>query len=113
VVEDEPRGGSQAPRTQTRAVTVARYHQEVDVLSDGADNFALDPSLTLDKLHVLTAAPRRRGGEQLCGRLVRDVLELAGGFASSKRPPEQAARGRLGNLRDIGWRDVKERDAGV
>lgn len=111
VVDDEPRGRTQAPRTQTRVVTVARYHQQVDTFSDGADDFALDTSLTMDKLHVLTAETRRRRGEQLRGRLFRNGLELALGFAPEKRPPEQAGRNRVRRLGDIRWRDVKERDA--
>jgi hypothetical protein len=46
-------------------VTVAGRHQQVDVLGDGADDLVPDPSPTMDELRILTAEPRRGGGEQL------------------------------------------------
>jgi hypothetical protein len=46
-------------------VAVAGHHQQIDVFGDGANDFALDPSPTMEELRILTAEPRRGGGEQL------------------------------------------------
>jgi hypothetical protein len=66
----------------------------------------------MEQLGILTAEPRRSGGEQLGGGRVGDILEGAGGSASGKRPAEQPRRGRAGNLGDIGRGDVEEGDLG-
>ena len=97
---------------QARVVTVTGHHQQVDVLGNCSNDLALDPPPTLEKLGVLTAEPRRSGGEQLGGGGVGDILEGGGGSASSKRPAEQPRRGRAGTLGDIGRGDVEEGDLG-
>jgi hypothetical protein len=65
MVDDKPGRGTQAVRTQTRVVSVAGHHQQVDLLGDRPNDFALDPSPTMEELRILTAEPRRGGGEQL------------------------------------------------
>lgn len=61
MVDDEASGVAQAVRTKTRTVTVAGHNQEVDALGDCANNFALNPSPTMNKLRALPSEPRCRG----------------------------------------------------
>lgn len=111
VVDNEPGGRAQAVRTQAGVIAVAGHDQQVDILSDGADDFTLDPSPTLEKLRILTAQSRRGGSEQRRGGVVGNFLEGASGSAS-REPPEQPGRGRLGNSGDVGGGDVEESDLG-
>jgi hypothetical protein len=61
VVDYEASGVAQAVRTETGTVTVAGHNQEVDALGDCGDNFALNPSPTMNKLGILPFEPRCRG----------------------------------------------------
>ena len=90
VVDDEASGVAQAVRTETRTVTVAGHNQKVDALGDCADDFALDPSPTMEKLRVLPSEPRCRGFQDLQGLLVRDLLETAAGLCLGR--PDRVVR---------------------
>lgn len=113
MVDDETRSWTEAPGAQARVVPIASGHQQVDVVGHRANDLTFHPSPAVDQLRVRTAEPRGTGGEQLGGRLVRNILELGGGFAPAESPPYQANRCRLGYLAHIGRRHVQQRDAGL
>jgi hypothetical protein len=56
-------------------VTITRHHQQVDILGDRPDNFVFEPSVAMEELRILTAEPRRGGGEQR-GRQTRRTRHL-------------------------------------
>ena len=113
VVDDEASGVAQAVRTETRTVTVAGHNQEVDVVGDCSDNFALHPAPKMNKLRVLPSEPRCRGFQDLQGLLVRDLLKTADRPVRPESPTEQSGGCRFSDLADIGGRDVEERDLRV
>jgi len=110
VVDDETRGVAQAVRAETRTVTVAGHHQKVGALGDCSHNFALEPSPTMEELRVISSEPPRCGGQDLRGSPVREVLEAGGGPVPLEGAPEKAGGCSLGDIADIGRRDVEERD---
>ena len=91
VVDNEASGRAQAVRPETRTVAVSGHHEKLDVLCDGTDNFALDPSPTMEKFSVLPPEPLCRGFQDRRGRLVRDFLEVAGGPAAAQARPSSPA----------------------
>ena len=91
MVDDEASGVAQAVRTETRTVTVVGHNQEVNALGDCSDDFALNPSPTMNKLSVLPSEPRCRGFQDLQGLLVRDLLEMADGPVRAKARPSSPA----------------------
>jgi len=113
VVDDEASGGAQAVRTETRTITVASHNQELYPLCYCADDLALYPPPTMNKLRILPSEPRCRGLQDLQGLLVCNLLEMSGGSAHPKGPTEQSGGCRFGDLADIGGRDVEERDPRV
>ncbi len=92
-------------------VSIARDHQQVDVIGDSSYDFALDSSSKLDQLHALAAEPSGGGGKQQRPGLSRNLLKLGGGFAPAPGPAQQADPSRLGDITDIGGRHVQEGDA--
>ncbi len=110
VVDDEASDVAQAVRTKTRTITISGHNQEIDVLGDDAEDFALHPSPTMNKLRVLTSEPPCRGFEDLQGLLIRHLVELADGAVRPKGPTEQSGACHVADLTDLGGRDVEERD---
>ena len=77
VVDDEASGGAQAVRTETRTITVASHNQELYPLCYCADDLALYPPPTMNKLRILPSEPRCRGFQYLQGLLVLDLFETS------------------------------------
>lgn len=102
VVDYEASGVAQTARTETRAVTVARQHQEINALGDCAEDFALNAPPKMNKLRVLCSELRCRGLQDLQGLLVRDLFETADRPASAKSPTEQSGGCGLSALAYIG-----------
>jgi len=113
VVDYEASGVAQAVRTETRTVTVAGHNQEVDALGDRGDNFALNPSPTMNKLRVLPFEQRCRGLQDLRGFLIRNLLKTADRPSRPKSPTEQSGGCGFGDLAHIGGRDMEESDPRV
>jgi len=113
VIDDEASGVAQTVRTETRTIAIARHNQEVYPIGDCADDLALYPSPTMNKLRILPSEPLCRGLQDLRGLLVRDLLEMAGGPVRPRSPTEQSRGCGFCDLADVGGRDVEERDLRV
>ena len=107
VVDDEAGGMAQAVRTETRTITITSHNQEVYAVGGSADDLALDPSPTMNKLRILPSEPLCCGLQDLQGLLVRDHLEVASGPVGPKSPTEQAGGRALGDLVDVRGRDMR------
>ncbi len=86
MVHDEASGVAQAVGTKTRAFAIAGNNQEINALSDRADNFALNPSPKMKELGVLSSKQRCRSLKDLQSLPVRDLFEMAAGPLRAKDP---------------------------
>jgi hypothetical protein len=106
VVDNEASGRAKAVRPETRTVAVSCHNEKVDTLCDGTDNFALDPSPSMEALRSLPPEPLCGGFQDGRGRLVRNFVEVPGGPVTAHGPPEQPGTCRVGEHAHIGGRDI-------
>ena len=110
MVDDEASGVAQAVGAQTRAVTIARHHEEVDVLGEDGDDFALGPSPTVDELGVLAPEPFGRGDQELQSPVARAFLGAARGSVPRKTASQKPGGRRGSDFIDVGRLDVNQGD---